>query len=66
MMFIKNNISLSITFLLFYYRHYLKSNSKYTNFRYNPSIIIVARYLDNFTTIMEDRLCPILTKPVFL
>ena len=27
-------------------------------------MIIVARYLDYFTTIMEDRLCPILAKSV--
>lgn len=33
---------------------------------WNPSIIIAVKYLDYFTTIMKDRLCPILAKPIFL
>ena len=31
----------------------------------SPSIIVVVRYLDYFTTIMEDRLWQVLAKPVF-
>ena len=48
--------------------HRKKVSAKYSCGFPNPQvspIIVVDRYLDYFTTIMEDRLWQVLAKPVF-